>query len=346
MWTAIASLIGAGLAFAGGLIANKKNKEIADQNVAYQKEANTQNVDMHKEVNSQNIAFQQQENEITRQREDTAVQRAAADMTAAGLSKTLAAGHPASASALTAPEASAPSVSPVNNSFKYESALQKMQIAQFLQDMAVKGEQLKQQKALNDANIEFTKAQTENMNNQNSVFMEQYQHKLELENSQIALNYANKDLTNAKTEFEKITNSKQADLIQSEINKNIAVYLLNKSQEKLTNKEIEKKCYEIANEIANYHVLTQKQKELVAEIAYKEMQTKVLKNDLDVAKKFGYPVGYMPSGWMGNAMTTGYGMGNYAQFKFPSSGNINFTPYEQMVLGMSGNVGTYLPPVT
>ena len=175
MWTAIASLIGAGLSFLGGMFANKKNKEIADQNVAYQKEANTQNVEMQKEINSQNIAFQEQENEITRQREDTAVQRAAADMTAAGLSKTLAAGHPASAAALSAPVASAPQVSPVNNSYKYESALQRMNIAQLLQDIAVKGEQLAQSKKLNDAQVDLIRSQAVGQNNINETFKEKYE---------------------------------------------------------------------------------------------------------------------------------------------------------------------------
>ena len=73
---------------------NRTNLRIARENLA-----------MQKEINSQNIAFQQAENEITRQREDNAVQRAALDMERAGLSKTLAAGSPASSAALSAPQA-------------------------------------------------------------------------------------------------------------------------------------------------------------------------------------------------------------------------------------------------
>lgn len=341
-----AAAIGAGLSLTGGLFSNRTNRKIAEQNMALQREANQQNIDLTREINNQNIAFQQRENDITRMREDNAVQRAAADMTAAGLSKTLAAGNPASASALSAPQASTPQVSPVQNSFRYESALQKMNIANLMLDIATKNESLKQAKALNDAQIANIQANTDNTNLQNSVFLDQHIHKIQLEDSQIALNYSNKELNDAKTELEKITSSKQADLIQSEIDRNVAVYLLNMSQKNLTDKELQKKSFEIANEIANYNYLTEKQREVVAEIAYKEMQTNVLKQNLDVAKKYGYPVGYMPSGIWGGAFSTAAGIAGLANFKFNSSGNLNLTPYEQMVLGMSGNVGTYLPPVT
>ena len=54
--------------------------------------------------NKRNIDFQKRENRITRKREDNAVQRRAKDMEAAGLNKVLAAGDPASAQALQAPQ--------------------------------------------------------------------------------------------------------------------------------------------------------------------------------------------------------------------------------------------------
>lgn len=54
-------------------------------------------------ISEQNIAFQQEENEITREREDNAVQRRKADLIAAGMSPVLAAGNPASAQALSSP---------------------------------------------------------------------------------------------------------------------------------------------------------------------------------------------------------------------------------------------------
>lgn len=57
-----------------------------------------------KSMNERNIEFQKNENKITRQREDNAIQRRANDMEAAGLNKVLAAGDPASAQALQAPQ--------------------------------------------------------------------------------------------------------------------------------------------------------------------------------------------------------------------------------------------------
>lgn len=51
-----------------------------------------------------NMAFQNQQNQITREREDTAVQRRAKDMEAAGFNPVLAAGNPAGAQALSLPK--------------------------------------------------------------------------------------------------------------------------------------------------------------------------------------------------------------------------------------------------
>ena len=72
-------------------------------------EANRQMVEstnaMNQAINERNIQFQQQENEIARQREDNAVQRRAQDLVNAGLSKTLAAGSAASANAMQAGQA-------------------------------------------------------------------------------------------------------------------------------------------------------------------------------------------------------------------------------------------------
>lgn len=92
MWDFIASLFSPVSNFLSGLFTNKTNKQnVADTNAA------------NMAMNSQNIQFQKEENEIARQREDNAVQRRASDLTAAGLSKTLAAGSPASANAMNAP---------------------------------------------------------------------------------------------------------------------------------------------------------------------------------------------------------------------------------------------------
>lgn len=78
--------------FISGLFTNSSNKKQVEL-------TNAANMAM----NAENIQFQREENEIARQREDTAIQRRASDLTAAGLSKTLAAGSPASANAMNAP---------------------------------------------------------------------------------------------------------------------------------------------------------------------------------------------------------------------------------------------------
>lgn len=143
----LATLLGAGLSFGGGLISNIINKSTANQNLAFQREAN-----------NQNIAFQKQENEITRQREDNAITRASIDMQNAGLSKTLAAGNPASAQSLTAPQKQA-----LNNQFKYESALQKMNIAQLVQDMAIKNKEIGIKEGIADSEIAKNYAQADEL---------------------------------------------------------------------------------------------------------------------------------------------------------------------------------------
>lgn len=100
-WDGIVSLVSPIANFASGLFTNSANKQQTS-------ETNAANMLM----NQQNIDFQKEENIITRQREDNAVQRRANDLVAAGLSKTLAAGSPASANALNAP----------NNSFAHQGA--------------------------------------------------------------------------------------------------------------------------------------------------------------------------------------------------------------------------------
>lgn len=107
---------------------NLTNKEIADSTNAANLEMARQQNELNQSLNRENIAFQRDtndlnwyrqlgENNLARQREDTAYSRAARDMEAAGLSKTLAAGNPASSAAMTASQAQAP-----QNKFGYERA--------------------------------------------------------------------------------------------------------------------------------------------------------------------------------------------------------------------------------
>lgn len=107
---------------------NRINKQIADStnasNLAMAREQNAlnmllnrENINFQKQTNDLNYQRQLAENNLTREREDTAYRRAAQDMEAAGLSKTLAAGNPASSAAMTASQAQSPA-----HKFGYERA--------------------------------------------------------------------------------------------------------------------------------------------------------------------------------------------------------------------------------
>lgn len=92
-----------------GWFSNKNTNSSNSQQVAQTNATNlqiAQNTNaMNQAINESNIRFQQAENEIARQREDNAVRRRANDLVGAGLSKTLAAGSPAAANAMQAPQA-------------------------------------------------------------------------------------------------------------------------------------------------------------------------------------------------------------------------------------------------
>lgn len=310
MSVATASLIGAGLSFGGGLFSNRTNKQIARENLAYQREANEKNMQLTKEaneaniqlqrdINNQNIAFQQQENDITRMREDNAVQRAAADMTAAGLSKTLAAGNPAPAQGLTAPQAESPQVQraqvqALNNQFRYESALQKMNIAQLMQDMTVKDEQLRQSRELNNAQIDYIKAQTLGQNNVNETFRENFRNEQLLKLSQISVHNSQVAVNRAQEKLASIEGDYRAEKLQNEIDHQIASINLFRSQNRLvgenitlTQKEISYYANQIAESIARTNKLSKESELVVQDLAYKKLEYSVLEYNLGMSKEFG-----------------------------------------------------------
>lgn len=149
---------------------NLANKEIADSTNATNLELARQQNELNQSLNRENIAFQREtndlnwkrqlgENNLARQREDTAYSRAARDMEAAGLSKTLAAGSPASSAAMTASQAQAP-----QNKFGYERATM-----QRYEQKAFKADAIKVDADILDSlqkikNIENIGAQTEFQN--------------------------------------------------------------------------------------------------------------------------------------------------------------------------------------
>lgn len=77
---------------------NVYNTNMANREIA--RETNATNM----ALNQANIEMQERQNQINREREDDAVRRRANDLIGAGLSKTLAAGSPASANAMQAPQ--------------------------------------------------------------------------------------------------------------------------------------------------------------------------------------------------------------------------------------------------
>lgn len=139
----------------GNLSTNYTNQNIANQNLQYQRDANAQNIAFQREINDTNYYRQLAENNLTREREDTAVQRAMNDVTNAGLSKTLATGLSASSSSQSASTSQAPKVEALRNEFKYQSILKDLNLL----DIYTKVQESK-------ANIDNIKASTNNINAQ------------------------------------------------------------------------------------------------------------------------------------------------------------------------------------
>ena len=143
---------------------------------------NNQNQEKAYDLNRENLAWQKQQWEETKSREDNAVQRRAADLEAAGLSKTLAAGSAASAS-------SAPSLGQLSPA-KYSAPAQA--IGQALTGLA-DAISLKQRIDQTSASIDLTKQQllTERANTQKALAEADYIHS----------RTTNTELDNAQREF-------------------------------------------------------------------------------------------------------------------------------------------------
>lgn len=128
---------------------------------------NNQNAEKAYDTNAANLEWQKQQYAETKAREDTAVQRRAADLEAAGLSKTLAAGSAASSS-------SAPSLGQLSPA-KYSAPAQA--VGQALTGLA-DAISLKQRLDQTSASIDLTKQQllTERANTQKALAEADYIH--------------------------------------------------------------------------------------------------------------------------------------------------------------------------
>lgn len=262
---ATATLLGAGLSLIGGLFANKTNQKIANQNIAYQKEANETNID-----------FQREENALTREREDNAYQRAALDLQRAGLSKTLAAGHPASAASLPAPNMQA-----LNNQFRYESALQKLDLAERLQNMIVSRETINQNWKRIENETNETNAKIDNLKAQSSMY-----------GSQVELNEKLSVLYGIEGKY-------KAKQIEADISSALQAVAESKSRVGLNNQNIEKICYEITELISRTNKLGLESQMLVYDIVGKRLQNLMNMYDFSKYMSVGMPIGYNPDGLVG-----------------------------------------------
>lgn len=216
--------------FGGSHHTNDVNQSIAEQNIEFQKWAN-----------EQNIAFQTEQNNITRQREDTAVQRAAADMTAAGLSKTLAAGNPASAQALTAPQVHAP-----NNSFQMQRNLAGMNLANMVSDLVFKAKEAKRAQKLNDAQVANIEADTVGKTISNEGLRDRLIAENALSIAKTEETQAQVSYIKAQTRIQEIVGDNKQREIDSAIASQVQERIESMSRQMVQMKEIEKMASEIA----------------------------------------------------------------------------------------------------
>lgn len=276
-------------------VGNDVNAQVARENMA-----------LMKQMNDENIAFQQRENEITRGREDTAVQRAAADMEAAGLSKTLAAGNPASAQALTAPQGQA-----IQNQFKYDAQIGKMNLASRVADLYFQSRSDERAQDLNDAQIAKLDAET-----QSELISNKY--KEDVYKADIASKTADTEMTKVTIDYYKlqqeilsIEKEYKGLELQASIDAKLAEKTKDLAEADYSKARISLVVQQIVSEVMNQErvkILAAKDKQelvnLVRDYAYKYYQIESLKHDLNVGQKYGLPIGAMLNGDIGSWVNT------------------------------------------
>lgn len=205
----------------GGIGTNYTNQQIANQNIAYQKEANEQNIAFQREINDTNYYRQLAENNLTREREDTAVQRAMTDVTNAGLSKTLATGLSASSSSQSASMAQAPKAEALRNEFKYQSVLKELNLL----DMYNKVQESK-------ATVDHIKAQTSNINAQTDFTKTQNDMYAQKTVSEINKNVTSSEYNSVRSDLVRSTSEAEVNRIEAQVKNLVEDTNLKKEQVK------------------------------------------------------------------------------------------------------------------
>lgn len=221
----------------------------------------------NQQIANQNLQVQQTENEITRAREDNAVQRAARDMELAGLSKTLAAGRPASAQALTAPK----------NEFQEQNFGQ----------AALQGISQGAQVAQQIAQVQNTVANTQHTNLVNA----NYERKL---NSDINVQESQARLYKAEAKLKEFEGEHQAEKFEKEMDNLIAKTLRNIESALLSKKEREYVAQKVVNDIIRNERISSLTEKTLVDIAKVKLENDVLEHNLFIARASGTNVGEQP----------------------------------------------------
>lgn len=258
-------------------------------------------------IANQNIAFQQQENEIIRQREDTAYQRAAADLQAAGLSKTLAAGHPAASTATTAP----------NNTFQMQRNLAGANAIKNITDFYFEKRADSRAKDLNDAQIAKLEADTKSQEISNKYMEDVYKLQILGQTAQNEVTAATLESIQIQNEIAQIEKSYRGLDLQASIDQKLAQKEKYLAEAGYTQKSIDLLVEQITSEILKQDQVKavtaldkQQLENLIREYSYKYYQIEALKHDINYAQFNGLPVGNMPSGLVGGIIPAAQSISN------------------------------------
>jgi len=277
---------------------------------------------VNREIASQNIAFQQRENEITREREDNAVWRASQDMVHSGLSKTLAAGSPASASALTAPQ----------NNMQYQSPIGKAVEKMNLVNSFLQAKQTEAQIKSVDAEAGYKQALTAGQNLSNGVFMQKHENEQALTLANTEMTKAHMDLYRSEERLNTIVGDSKAEYLRAQIDNLL-------SDTKYKNMSTSKASHEIMEIISRTNKLDTETELVLQDIVYRGLQIRSLRTDIDYAKKFGLPVGHLPGGLLGGAWNIGTMLRTRVRDVLGKSSDFTFSPTP------SGNYIGYSPSI-